>query len=231
MSMQSYAPSAPVIQLDENSRGRFVARAYNHLFGAILAFIAIEVVLFKTGLAESIASVLLSGSWLLVLGGFMVVSWIARYAAHNAQSLAAQYAALAAYVVGQAIIFVPLLYLAEKFAPGAIGSAALVTFLGFVGLSLVAFFTRKDFSFLRGLLCWGGVMALVLIVAAVVFGLNLGTWFSLAMVGLAGAAILHDTSNILYHYPENRYVAAAIELFASVALMLWYVLRIFMSRR
>jgi FtsH-binding integral membrane protein len=231
MSMQSYSPAAPVIQLDENSRGRFIARAYNHLFGAILAFIAIEVVLFKTGIADNIATVLLSGSWLLVLGGFIVVSWIARYVAHSAQSQAAQYAALAGYVVGEAIIFVPLLYLAEKYAPGAIGSAALVTFLGFVGLSLVAFYTRKDFSFLRGLLYWGGILSLVLIVGAVVFGLNLGTFFSVGMVGLAGAAILYDTSNILHRYPQDRYVAAALELFSSVALMLWYVLRIFMSRR
>ncbi|HEX4645585.1 MAG TPA: Bax inhibitor-1 family protein [Verrucomicrobiae bacterium] len=229
--MGSYSQTTPVIELDENSRGRFVARAYNHLFGAILAFILLEVVLFKTGIAESIASVLLGGSWLLVLGGFVVVSWLARYVAHRAEPQAAQYAALAGYVVAEVIIFVPLLYLADKLAPGAIGSAALVTFLGFVGLSLVAFFTRKDFSFLRGILCWGGIVALVLIVAAVIFGFNLGTYFSVAMVGLAGAAILYDTSNILHHYPENRYVAAALELFASVALMFWYVLRLFMSRR
>jgi uncharacterized protein len=231
MNNMGYSQATPVIELDENSRGRFVARAYNHLFGAILAFVLLEVVLFKTGIAESIASVLLSGSWLLVLGGFVVVSWMARYVAHRSASLTAQYAALAGYVVAQAIIFVPLLYVAEKYAPGAIGSAALVTFLGFVGLSLVAFFTRKDFSFLRGILCWGGIVALVLIVAGVIFGFELGTFFSVAMVGLAGAAILYDTSNILYHYPESRYVAAALELFASVALMLWYVLRLFMSRR
>ena len=231
MSMQSYSPTAPVIELDQNSRGRFIARAYNHLFGAILAFIAIEVFLFKSGIAEVMANAMLGVSWLLVLGGFVVLSWIARSVAHRAQSQAAQYAALAGYVVGQAIIFVPLLYVADKYAPGAIGSAALVTFLGFVGLSLVAFFTRKDFSFLRGILFWGGIMALVTIVGAVIFGFNLGTFFSVAMVGLAGAAILYDTSNILYHYPENRYVAAALELFSSVALMLWYVLRIFMSRR
>jgi FtsH-binding integral membrane protein len=230
-NMGSYSQSAPVIELDENSRGRFVARAYNHLFGAILAFVLLEVVLFKTGMAESIAQVLLGGSWLLVLGGFVVVSWIARYAAHRSASLATQYAALTGYVVAEAIIFVPLLYVAEKFAPGAIGSAALVTFLGFVGLSLVAFLTRKDFSFLRGILCWGGIVALVLIVAGVIFGFQLGTYFSVAMVGLAGAAILYDTSNILHHYPEDRYVAAALELFASVALMLWYVLRLFMNRR
>jgi FtsH-binding integral membrane protein len=231
MNMDSYSQATPVIELDENSRGKFIARAYNHLFGAIAAFVLLEVVLFKTGMAESIASVLLGGSWLLVLGGFVVVSWVARYAAHRSASQAAQYAALAGYVVAEAIIFVPLLYLADKFAPGAIASAAAVTFIGFVGLSLVAFITRKDFSFLRGILCWGGIIALVLIVAGVIFGFQLGTYFSVAMVGLAGAAILYDTSNILHHYPQDRYVAAALELFASVALMFWYVLRLFMSRR
>lgn len=231
MNMQSYSGATPVIELDQNSRGRFVARAYNHLFGAILAFVLLEVVLFKSGIAENIASALLSTNWLLVLGGFVVVSWMARYAAHRSASLAAQYAALAGYIVAQAIIFVPLLYVADKFAPGAIGSAALVTFLGFVGLSLVAFFTRKDFSFLRGILLWGGIVALVLIAAGVIFGFVLGTFFSVAMVGLAGAAILYDTSNILYHYPEDRYVGAALELFASVALMFWYVLRLFLGSR
>lgn len=231
MNMDSYSQTAPVIELDENSRGRFISRAYNHLFGAIVAFVLIEVFLFKSGMAESIASVLLSGSWLLVLGGFMVVSWVARSVAHKSSSTAAHYAALAGYVVAEAIIFVPLLYIADKVAPGAIASAAVVTFLGFVGLSLVAFMTRKDFSFLRGILFWGGILALVLIVAGVIFGFQLGTFFSVAMVGLAGAAILYDTSNILHRYPEDRYVAAALELFADVALMLWYVLRIFMSRR
>lgn len=229
--MDSYSQSAPVIELDENSRGRFISRAYNHLFGAIVAFVLLEVFLFKSGMAEGIANVLLSGSWLLVLGGFMVVSWVARSVAHKSSSVAAHYAALAGYVVAEAIIFVPLLYIADKVAPGAIASAAVVTFLGFVGLSLVAFMTRKDFSFLRGILFWGGVLALVAIVAGVIFGFQLGTFFSVAMVGLAGAAILYDTSKILHHYPEDRYVAAALELFADVALMLWYVLRIFMSRR
>ena len=231
MNMDSYTQASPVIELDENSRGRFISRAYNHLFGAIVAFVALEVFLFKTGMADRIASVLLGGSWLLVLGGFMVVSWMARSVAHRSASKAAQYAALAGYVVAQAIIFVPLLYVAEHYAPGAIASAAMVTFLGFVGLSLVAFLTRKDFSFLRGILFWGGIVALVLVVAGVIFGFQLGTFFSVAMVGLAGAAILYDTSNILHHYPQDRYVAAALELFSSVALMLWYVLRLFLSRR
>jgi FtsH-binding integral membrane protein len=84
---------------------------------------------------------------------------------------------------------------------------------------------------LRGLLCWGGVIALVTIVSASVFGMSLGSWFSVGMVAFAGAAILYDTSEVLHRYPEDRYVAASLELFASVALLFWYVLRLFMSSR
>lgn len=102
---------------------------------------------------------------------------------------------------------------------------------GFAGLTGVALTTRKDFSFLGGMLKWGFVGALVLIVGGVIFGFQLGMFFSVAMVVLAGGAILYDTSNVLHRYPEDQYVAASLQLFASVALMFWYVLRIFMSRR
>jgi FtsH-binding integral membrane protein len=190
----------------------------------------LEVFFFKSGLAETIARTLMSGSWLIVLGGFVVVSWLATKVANTAESKPAQYAALIGFVVAEAIIFVPLLYLADRTAPGVIASAAVITFFAFTALTLVVFLTRKDFSFLRGILMWGGIVALVLIVGGAIFGFNLGTYFSVAMVALAGASILYDTSNVLHHYPEDRYVGAALSLFASVAMMLWYVLRL-LSRR
>lgn len=212
-------------------RARFITRTYNHLFLAIVAFAAIEFGLFATGLAMPIAKALLGTSWLLVLGGFVVVGWLASRVAHNSRSLPAQYAALAGYVVAEAIIFVPLLFIANAYAPGAIQSAGLVTMLGFAALTGIAFWTRKDFSFLGGILRWAFIVAILLIVGGVAFGFALGTFFSVAMVGLAGAAILYDTSNVLHHFPEDRYVGAALELFASVALMFWYVLQIFISNR
>lgn len=220
-----------VSALGVEARATFVTRTYIHLLGAILAFALLEVYLFQTGLAETIARSMLGVNWLLVLGGFVVVSWLATRTAHTAERPAAQYAALAGFVVAEALIFVPLLYIANAYAPGVIQSAALVTLLGFSGLTAVVFTTRRDFSFLGGLLRWGGVVALVLIVAGVVFGFQLGTFFSVGMIALAGAAILYDTSNVLHHYPEDRYVAAALQLFASVALMFWYVLRLFMGSR
>lgn len=212
------------------TRADFVQKVYLHLFGAILAFVAIQTFLFQTGMAETIARAMLGVSWLLVLGGFMLVGWFGSRVAHTASSLPAQYAALAAFVVAEALIFVPILYLAMRVAPNVIQPAALLTLGGFTGLTAIAFFTRKDFSFLRGVLMWGGLCAILAIVGGVIFGLHLGMWFSVAMVAFAGAAILYDTSNVLHHYPEDRYVGAALSLFASVALLFWYVLRIFLSR-
>jgi len=231
MNRDTYYNSSPVFELGAQSRATFISRTYAHLFGAIIAFTLIEVVLFKTGLAATMAKAMMGVSWLLVLGGFMVVSWLASRVAHQAASKPAQYAALAGFVLAEAIIFVPLLYVADAYAPGAITCAAGITFVGFTALSFIVFFTRKDFSFLRGIACWGGIIALVLIAAGAIFGFNLGTYFSVAMVALAGGAILYDTSNVLHHYPEDRYVGAALQLFASVALMMWYVPRLFLSRR
>ena len=63
------------------------------------------------------------------------------------------------------------------------------------------------------------------------FHFDLGTWFSVAMVVLAGGSMLYTTSSIMRDYPENADLAAAIQLFAAVALMFWYVLRLFMGSR
>lgn len=231
MNAETHLPSIPVIELDESTRARFITRTYGHLLGAMAAFTGIEIALFSSGAAENIYRALLSVPWLMVLGGFVVVAWLATHTAHRARSLPVQYLALAGFVTAQAIIFVPLLYLAQSVAPGTIESAAFVTLLGFAGLTAVVFTTRKDFSFLGGILRWGFIVALVMIVAGVIFKFELGTFFSVGMIALAGGAILYDTSKVLHHYPEDRYVGAALELFASVALLFWYVLRLFLASR
>jgi len=228
---RAYAAAVPVGLVD---RKTFITKTYLHLLGAIAAFVLIEFALFRSGAAPKIASALMWGGgrgWLLVLMAFMAVSWFGTRVAATAASLAAQYAGLGVYILAEAIVFVPLLYVANEYAPGAIQSAAICTLLGFTGLSCIAIGTGKDFSFLGGMLYWGMIIALVTVVASALFGFTLGTLFSVIMVGLSGAAILYDTSNILRYFPTDRHVAAALQLFASVALMLWYLLRIFMSRR
>jgi FtsH-binding integral membrane protein len=220
---------APVAEDSVENRSEFVWKTYAHVVGAILAFAGVSAYLYQSGISERIAMPMLN-NWLLVLGAFMLVGWGASHVAHRIQSVPAQYGALAFFVVAEALIFAPLLFIAASVQPGIIEAAAGVTILGCGGLIAVAMITRKDFSFLRGLLVWGGILALVAIVSAMIFGFQLGTWFMVAMIGFAGAAVLYDTSNILHHYPKHLYVAASLELFASIALMFWYVLQFFMSR-
>jgi fructose-bisphosphate aldolase class I len=44
-------------------------------------------------------------------------------------------------------------------------------------------------------------------------------------------AILYDPPRILHEHKSDEYVSAALELFASMALLLWYVIRILMGAR
>ena len=231
MDTSHYARNnVPISALDEGSKARFIVRTYAHLAIAIAACASIDAFFFVTGIAEAMAGAMLGVNWLFVLGAFVVVGWLATRTAHSARSLPAQYLALSAYVVAQAVILVPMLYIARAYSPNAIELAIFVT-LGLVtALTAIAFITRTDFSFLRGGLMLLGFVALGLIVGGAIFGLELGTWFSAGMIAFAGLAVLYDTSNVLHHYSEDRYVGASLELFASIAMMFWYVLRLFMSR-
>jgi FtsH-binding integral membrane protein len=171
-------------------------------------------------------------SWLIVLALFMGVSWLAEYWANSGASRTLQYAGLALYVVAQAIIFIPILYVAAFYSsPDVIPMAAMITVGLFLGLTAVVVTTRIDFSFLRGALVVGGFVALGTIVASIIFGFNLGTFFAGIMVLFAGAAILYSTSNVFFRYRTDQYVAAALSLFASIALLFWYILRILLSLR
>lgn len=230
MSQTYYGDQTRPVSTGVSTRAEFIAKTYTHLLGAIALFLLIQVYFFESGWADTLAQAMLSTNWLLVLGGFMVVSWMASSVATSSASQPMQYLALGGFVTAQAVIFVPMLYIANAVAPGAIQSAGIMTVIGFAGLTAIAFTTRKDFTFLGALLKWAGVVALLAIVGAVLFGLQLGTWFSVAMVGFAGAAILYDTSNVINNFPEDRYVAAALQLFSSVALLFWYLLRFFSSR-
>ncbi|HRJ70694.1 MAG TPA: Bax inhibitor-1 family protein [Terrimicrobiaceae bacterium] len=221
----------PVSELSPDARGSFLVRTYSHLTAAILLFVGLEVWFFQTNIANAIVSAVSSVSWLVILGGFMLLSWLATFLASPTVSRPLQYVGFFLYVLGQAIITVPLLFMANQVAPGAIASAAQATLGGFLLLTAVVVTTRKDFSFLRTFLVWSGIVALVAVVCAVIFGFDLGTWFSVAMVLLAGGSILYTTSSVMNDFPEDADVAAAIQLFAGIALMFWYVLRLFIGAR
>ena len=73
------------------------------------------------------------------------------------------------------------------------------------------------------------LLAVGAVFANLFFGFGLGVWFSAAMIGLMSGYILYDTSNVLHHYRTDQHVAASLALFASVATLFWYVIRLLMS--
>jgi FtsH-binding integral membrane protein len=212
-----------------DARGAFIRKTYLHLFGAILAFIGLEAVFLGIEpLQRTLVSVIGGNFWIAAIA-FFAVSWVANWWAHSGVSPALQYLGLALFVVGEALIFVPLLYFAHSFNETIIPTAGFLTLLIFGGLTATVMITGADFSFLRGFLVVASLLSVAAIFGSFFLGYGLGIWFSAAMIGIVSGFILYDTSNVLHHYRTDQYVAASLALFASVATLLWYVIRLLMS--
>lgn len=219
-----------------SERSAFIQRTYMHLGGAVIGFVVLEAILLSIfppqTILETLGPMLRGWGWLVILGGFMAVSWVARSWADSGSSQAIQYAGLGLYVVAEAALFMPLMALSILIDPSIPMNAGIITAIIFGGLTAMVFITGADFSWLGRYLWLAGLGALGIIVVGMIFqNFSLGLWFSGAMVVLAAGYILYDTSNIMRHYRTDQHVAASLALFASVALLLWYVLQILSSMR
>ncbi len=212
-------------------KASFYKKTYLHVAFAILAFIGVETLLLKTVPEEWIYMMFAQKyAWLLIIGVFWLASFLASKWSLS-QSKSTQYFGLAFYVVLEAIIFLPLIYIAVIQSGGqVIFQAATLTIAMFAGISAIAFTSKRDFSFLRNIIVIGGFLALGLIVGGIAFGFNLGLWFSVGMVILASATILYQTSKLKDSYSTDQYVGASLQLFASIMLLFWYILSI-LNRR
>lgn len=212
------------------ARKVFIEKTYMFLAIEILLFILIEVIFLNSPAVVKFTLSFLSGTWtwILLLLGYYYVTMYAEKWAMGSTSKSVQYAAMLLYVVAEAFLFTPLIYLAIDLTGdvSVIKQAATLTIALFLGVTAVAFLTKKDFSMLRIYLSVGGLVAIGLIVAGLTMGFNLGLWFSFAMVGLAAISILYQTSAILHKYHTQQYVAASLGLFGSVMLLFWYVINI-----
>ena len=221
-----------VAHAKEVEKAEFYKKTYLHVALAILAFIGVETILLKT-VPPEVIGLMFQGkfTWLLIIGVF----WLASVLANKwslSQSRSVQYMGLGFYILLEALIFMPMIYIAVVNIGGSIiYQAAMLTIAMFAGISFVAFTSKRDFSFLRNIIVIGGFISLGLIVGGMIFGFNLGLWFSVGMVILASATILYQTSKLKDSYTTDQYVGASLQLFASIMLLFWYILRILMSRR
>ncbi len=229
---ETHYPQNLVADASGIDRATFYRKTYMHVALALLAFIAVESwFLSMPALVDFMLSLTDGYKWLIVLGAFWLGSSLSERLAH-AESESTQYLGLLFFVVLEALIFLPLIAIAQIVGGGTevLTQAALVTLGLFLGLTAVVFMTKIDFSFLRTVLVVGTFVALGAIVAGMIFGFNLGFWFSVGMVVFAAAAILYQTYQLKFHYSTDQYVGASVGIFASVMLLFWYILSIFLSR-
>lgn len=231
--MENVTYVTPVAHLSEERRALFIKKTYANVAVSVLTFVLLETFLLQSEFVVNLTLSMAGGwRWLLLLGGFMFVTNYSERLAMGATDKTTQYLALGLFVLAEAIIFVPLLtiamyYMAET-GENVLSQAGVVTLALFAGLSAIALMSKKDFSFLKSGITVGFFIALGLIVAGALFGFNLGLWFSVAIVVLAAGSILYQTSNMVHKYHEEQYVAASLGLFASLMLLFWYIVQIFM---
>lgn len=245
-----------VATLGVSDRITFLRKTYAHLGVALLAFAAITGGMMKFmpktswGFTKWVASG--SWNWLLVLLAFMAVGWVAERLARSETSRGLQYGGLGLAVIAEALLLQPMLWILMlrtsgpslrreiilNGAPMMNGAAAsiltqaiVITLAIFIGLTLVVFLTKKDFSFMRGVLTICTFGALGVIIASIAFGFTLGALFSGMMILLMAGYILYQTSAVMKDFPPTAYVAAALMLFSTIATLFWYVLRLLMSLR
>ncbi len=225
--------NTPVAEALPTERATFIRKTYMHLAGAIAVFAAAEAAVFASGLANSLMQVLRGSSSLMMIVMMVLVfagSWVSsKMAASGSRST--QYAGLGLYTAIEVLTFVPILWFAANFCKdNVIAKAGVITLVLVAALTAVVFTTRKDFSFMRTGLMIFGFIAFGTVICGLIFGFQLGLWFSALMIMFAAGMILYTTSNILHHYSTENYVGASLELFSSVMLLFYYVLRLFTSR-
>jgi uncharacterized protein len=226
------AADAPV-----NARAAFIRKTYLTLFGAVLAFTALTAALVSSGVAEEfVKSVFVSrGAIIGLMVAFIVGGMAAQAMARSQASPALQWTGLVLYTLLEVAIFLPILVISETLPQYAGKNLALqagiCTLMVFGALTFTVVASGKDFSFLRPFLIVASFAALGFVLVSVFLGgPSLGLGFTLLMLLLSAGYVLYDTSNVMKHYPPGSHVAAALELFASVTMMFYYMLRLFMSQ-
>jgi FtsH-binding integral membrane protein len=238
-----------VATLGVSDRVAFLRRTYGLLGFALIGFAALTagMMRFATETSLRFSSWAFTGrwNWLLVIGLFMVVGYISRRLATSETSRGLQLFGLGISVAAQALLLQPLLWvLIFRFGnramlasgvllSGQAGSilmqAVVITLAIFIGLTLTVFISKKDFSFLGGILTIASFAVLGVILASILFGFSLGALFCGFVVLMLAGYILYETSLVMSAFPPTAYVAAALMLFSTIATLFWYVLQLLMS--
>ena len=123
-------------------------------------------------------------------------------------------AALFGFTTLTGVIISPLIAIISQINPGSIVAAGVLTVGIFGGLTAYVFVSKRDFSFMRGMLMTGLIVVILAGVVNIFLGASaLGFAVAAATLLLFSGFVLYDTSNIIRRYPTNEYVAGALSLY------------------
>ena len=228
-----------VATLGVSDRVAFLRKSYGLLGGALIVWAAASAYIFRYRPEMSFkwSRWALTGyNWFAVIGLLIGSGMLAQWLARSNTSRAIQYLGLGVEVAAWTFLLQPMLWvLFIKFKPAGaqalLAQGTVATLAIFVGLTATVFITKKDFSFLRGVVTVGMFAALGVIVASMLFGFTLGLVFTGLLIALLALKILYDTSLMLNYFPPTHYVSAALMLFGTVATLFWNIMVFLMRMR
>jgi modulator of FtsH protease len=123
--------------------------------------------------------------------------------------------ALFAFTTLTGVIISPLIAIYTQLNPASILQAGVLTIGIFGGLTAYVVISKKDFSFMRGMVVTGLIVVFLagVLNLFIVGSSALAFAISCAALLLFSGFVLYDTSNIIRRYPVNEYVAGALSLY------------------
>lgn len=104
------------------------------------------------------------------------------------------------------------------YSGSTVTNAAFLTGIIFVGLSFYTIVSKRDFSFLGGMLTTGLIILIVggLLNMFIFKSSGISFLYSAAGVFLFSGFIIYDTFNILKRYPTDEYISATLSLYLDI---------------
>jgi FtsH-binding integral membrane protein len=224
--MESTWGNTPVSQASAEVQIGFIRKTYLLFMAGILSAVVGGVMCLNVEPVLRFALAILRNpliAILVIVGGSFAAQALAYMPGVN-------YAALFGFTALIGIVFTPII---AMYAPEVVGQAAFLTLIVFGSLTAYTFVTRKDFSFMGGIL-FVGILTVILAGAANIFffkSSGMSYWLAWAMLFVSSGFVLYQTSNIIHHNTERDTVAAALGLFISFFNIFMSLLRILGGNR
>jgi len=213
-----------VAEASTDVRMAFVRKVYGLFYMSLLVTVGVGWLCIQPAVLPVMMPLMLP----LVIAGFICVLALSFARRVSGVNLVLLY--LFAAIEGA--VFGPMLLIINQSAPGLPASAALLTVAVFGGLTMYVMISKKDFSYLGGMLFVGLITLIVAgLVLMFVHSSMLGTLYSVGGVLIFSGYVLYDTSRIMQRLQADEAVSGAVSLYLDFLNLFLFILRLLNGRR